>query len=166
MKAMKENNKFQILWIAIIVLVLLNGSMIAWFTFFGHRADSPERLFLEQVLSFDEKQKESYRVMREEHFSKARSIREHIKLMKEAFFNAMADNSITDDELRKKSAAIGTEVAALDILTFKHFQEVRQMCTPEQKEKFDEIIVEVLRSMDRPGPPGKGERPFGPPSER
>lgn len=160
---MKDTNKFRILWVAIVALVVLNIGMMAWFTFFAHRPGPPQRLFLEQELSFDDKQKESYRLMREEHFMKARSIKEHVKMMKEAFFKAMADSSIADEELRKKALAISSEASELDLLTFKHFQQVRQMCTPEQKEKFDEIIEEVLRSMDRQGPPPGREQPNGPP---
>ncbi len=161
---MKDTNRFRILWVAIIVLVVLNIGMIAWFTFFAHRPGLPPRLFLEQELSFDEKQKDIYRHMREEHFMKARDIKEKVKTLKEAFFKAMADSSITDEELRKRASAISTEASELDVLTFKHFQQVRQMCTPEQKEKFDEIIEEVLRSMDRPGLDRPGLSRPGPPS--
>jgi uncharacterized membrane-anchored protein YhcB (DUF1043 family) len=163
---MKDTNKFRVLWIAIIVLIVLNIGMVAWFTFFAHRAGPPQRLFLEKELNFDEKQKESYRVMRDEHFMKARSIREQVKMMKEDFFKSMADSSLTDEDLRKKALAISTEMSELELMTFKHFQQVRQMCTPEQKEKFDEIIDEVLRSMDRPGPPSGREHPEGPPQDR
>lgn len=180
---MKDTNRFRILWVAIIVLVALNMGMIAWFTFFAQRPGPPKRLFLEQELSFNKKQKDTYRLMREEHFMRARSIKEQVKMMKEAFFKAMADSSITEEELRKKALAISEESSELDVLTFLHFQQVRQMCSPEQKEKFDEIIEEVLRSMDRtgldrpgldrpgldrPGPDGHGPppggwRPDGPP---
>lgn len=160
---MKDTNRFRILWVAIVVLVVLNIGMMAWVTFFAHRQGPPQRLFLEQELSFDEKQKESYRLMREAHFMKAKSIKEHIRMMKEAFFKSMADSSLTDEELKKRAFAISTEASELDVLTYKHFQQVRQMCSPEQKEKFDEIIDEVLRSMDRQGPPSGKEHPEGPP---
>lgn len=160
---MKDTNKFRALWVAVIALVVLNIGMMTWFTFFAHRPGPPQRLYLEQELSFDEKQKESYRVMRDEHFMKARSIREQVKMMKEAFFKSMADSSITEEELRKKALNISTKASELELLTFKHFQQVRQICTPEQKEKFDEIIEEVLRSMDRQGPPPGREHPEGPP---
>src|SRR6218665_720690 len=163
---MKDTNRFRILWAAIAVLVVLNIGMIAWFTFFAHHSGPPRRFFLEQELSFNEKQKESYRIMRDEHFMKARSIKEHVKMMKEDFFKSMADSSLSDEDLRKKAQAISTEASELDILTFKHFQQVRQMCTPEQKEKFDEVIEDVLRSMDRQGPPPRREHPEGPPPEK
>ncbi|MBA4853109.1 Spy/CpxP family protein refolding chaperone [Emticicia sp. BO119] len=160
---MKDTNRFRILWVAVAVLVVLNMGMIAWFTFFAHRQPPPQRLFLEKELNFDEKQKEDYRVMREEHFLKARALREHIKILKEAFFKSIADSSLSDDELRKRALDIGTEASQLDLLTFKHFRDVRQICTSQQKEKFDEIIEEVLRGMDRQGPPPRREHPDAPP---
>ena len=156
---MKDNRTFKLLWGAILVLLVLNIGMIAWVTFSPQKGRPPERLFLEHELSFDRHQTDLYKEMREEHFSKARSLKESVKELKEAYFNDLADTNITDEELTKKAITMETKMAELDVLTFKHFQKVRQMCTPEQQKKFDTIIMHVLRSMDRPGPPPRGEHP-------
>lgn len=39
-----------------------------------------------------------------------------------------------------------------ELITFQHFQAVRKLGTPQQQQRFDQIIQEVMRKMTPPGP--------------
>ncbi|MFY7910173.1 MAG: Spy/CpxP family protein refolding chaperone [Emticicia sp.] len=159
---MKENSKYKILWVAVGVLLLLNVGLLVWISFFSNSLPAqPKRLFLETELKFDEKQTETYRTLRHEHAQQMRSLRERVKEMKEAYY-ADLDKSISDDSLRTRANQIESKMAEADVITFKHFQQVRQMCTPAQQRHFDEVILDLIRSIERPGPPG-GPHQGGPP---
>lgn len=156
---MKENNKYKILWAAIAVLLLLNIGLLVWIAFFSNgNFAQPKRLFLETELKFDEKQAEVYRKLRHEHAQQMRSLRESVKEMKEAYY-ADLDKSISEDSLRVRANQIESKMADADVITFRHFQQVRQMCTPSQQKYFDEVILDLIRSIDRPGPPRGGPPP-------
>lgn len=168
---MKENNKYQMLWIAIGLLLVLNIGLLAWFTFFSQKAQNVhprQRLFLEKELSFDAKQAESYRLLRQTHAKQINQLREQVKMLKEAYYKDLTQTNISDEVLRTKAVAIEAKMVDADVLTFRHFQQVRQLCTPEQQKRFDEIIIDLLHSIERPGggppPPREGHRPMdGPP---
>lgn len=158
---MKENNKYRILWAVVGVLLLLNVGLLVWISFFSNRLPAqPQRLFLETELKFDEKQTESYRELRQEHAQQMRSLREHVKEMKEDYY-ADLGKTISDDSLIARANQIETKMAEADVITFKHFQQVRQMCTPAQQKHFDEVILDLIRSIERQGPPRGGPRPEG-----
>lgn len=160
---MKENNKYKILWVAVGVLLVLNVGLLVWISFFSNKLPTqPRRLFLETELKFDEKQTEAYRKLRHEHAQQMRSLREGVKEMKEAYY-ADLDKTISDDSLKARANQIENKMAEADVITFKHFQQVRQMCTPAQQKHFDEVILDLIRSIDRPGPPRGGPHQGGPP---
>lgn len=165
---MKENNKYRMLWVAIGLLVVLNIGLLAWFTFFSQSNPlQPKRLFLEKELKFDEKQSEAYKALRQEHSQQMRALREDVKSMKTAFYEELSQSNISDESLRTKAVAIESKMVDADVLTFRHFQKVRQMCTAAQQKRFDEVVIDLIRSIERPGggpPPRDGEhRREGPP---
>lgn len=162
---MKEDNKYRMLWVAIGLLLVLNIGLLAWFTFFSqNKPQQPKRLFLEKELKFDEKQSEAYKALRQEHAQQMRALREDVKSMKTEFYEELSQSNISDDSLRAKAVAIESKMVDADVLTFRHFQKVRQLCTPQQQQRFDEVIIDLIRSIERPGggpPQGGGPPPHG-----
>ncbi len=159
---MKENNKYRIFWAALGVLFLLNVGLLVWISFFSNKLPAqPKRLFLETELKFNGNQAETYRNLRQEHAQQMRSLRENVKEMKEAFY-ADLGKPILDDSLKVRAQKIESKMAEADVITFRHFQQVRQMCTPTQQKHFDEVILDLIRSIERPGPQG-GPHQGGPP---
>lgn len=162
---MKENDKYKILWAAVGLLLLLNVGLLVWISFFSIKHPiQPKRLYLETELKFDGKQAETYRNLRQEHAQQMRSLRENVKEMKEAFY-ADLGKQILDDTLKARANQIESKMAEADVITFKHFQQVRQMCTPAQQKHFDEVILDLIRSIERPGPPGGPHRGGPPPRD-
>lgn len=160
---MKDTNKYKILWAAIGVLLLLNIGLLVWITFFSNgNLAQPKRLFLEAELKFDEKQTEVYRKLRHEHAQQMRSLRESVRAMKEAYYADLKE-TISDDSLKARANRIESKMVEADVITFRHFQEVRQMCTPAQQKHFDEVVIDLIRSIERPGPPRGGPHQGGPP---
>jgi hypothetical protein len=162
---MKENDKYKILWVAIGVLSLLNVGLLVWISFFSNKLPvQPKLLFLETELKFDGNQAETYRNLRQEHAQQMRSLRENVKEMKEAFY-ADLDKPILDDSLKARTKKIESKMAEADVITFRHFQQVRQMCTPAQQKHFDEVILDLIRSIERPGHQGEPHQGGPPPRD-
>ncbi len=161
---MKDINKYKILWAAIVVLLFLNIGLLVWISFFSNgNLAQPKRLFLETELKFDEKQTEVYRKLRQEHAQQMRIMRDEVKALKEAYYKDLSVTNISEDSLRARANRIETKMAETDVMTFRHFQQVRQMCTPTQQKHFDEVILDLIRSIERTGPPKGGPPQGGPP---
>jgi periplasmic protein CpxP/Spy len=151
---MNNKNTIKTLWGGIIMLLLMNVGMMCWLWFMPDgKPRLPEQLFLEKELGFNEQQKEKYREMRTKYFSDMSAIRDSIRPMKEIMLKRIIEDSLTDEEVFKISLATETKMAKVNLLTFKHLREVRNFCTPEQRQKFDRIIDKIVGFMARPEPP-------------
>jgi protein CpxP len=165
------NNSFQYryLWLVILGLLVLNLGLLGWIWFAPQnrpRAGGTPAEFLEKELNFTQAQKEQFRLLREDHHAKVQDIRDSIRQMKRQFFEQLG-KPMSDSDMEKITAGIAEKMARVDKITFQHFKEVRQMCTPAQQQKFDEVIDEMLERLAT-GAEGRGGPPqeAGPPHRR
>ena len=167
---MNEKNILKTLWSVIILLLLMNIGMMAWFWLSGNKGvlnaslQPHARLYLEKEVGFNEQQIATYRELRDEHLHELRDLRDSVKALKQQFFNKIPDTKIAPEEITKLTKELGDKMAKVDKITFEHFQEVRKICTPEQLKKFDEIIGNFAEKANRPDPPpppreGNNEQP-------
>lgn len=155
--------------IAFISLVILNLATLSAFWIMkdrrigmGQAPRSGVVDFLIKELGFDSIQKQKLMELRTEHQLKIQELRKNNREAKNAFFDLLPQTEIPDSTLLKTSAASVRFDQETDILTFRHFQQIRNLCTDTQKKKFDSVIKEVLR-MSAPQPSGRRE---GPPHQR
>ena len=94
--------------------------------------------------------------MAKEHNQSAEKIRERIIIDKDNFFKLLKSNSIIDSSRNNAAWQVSLSIQSLDILTFEHFKKVRALCTEEQKPKFDDLIQQMVNSVNSPQ---KGPQP-------
>ncbi len=127
---------------------------------------------LQKELNLTDEQAALFERYRKENFEKAnalfKDLNETKNLLFEATVKANPDPSVVDNLISKISIIL-TE---LEISRFKHFRDLLDVCTEEQKEKFIPVIRELLvgrplqiNPKDGPGfPEGQGiDRNFPPP---
>jgi len=159
--------------LSVVVIVLLIANMVTMVVFWTNRDKQQQPAgaantapgnvaeFLTRELQFDSAQKAAYLKLREEHQDKVREIRSHTRETKDALFNLLQKQTVTNEELQWALNEIGQNEMALDKQTFTHFQQVRALCNEDQKKKFDNVIKEALHMMASP----MGRRPDGPPPQ-
>ena len=159
-------SKNKLLTWLVILLLIANAATIAMF-WLGKpkRPPAPQGTaidFLIKELNLDAKQQEQFKKLAGEHRETAEKIREQVKEAKDSLFDLVKDPVTPDSVKETRVALVGKRLEQIDLLTLNHFQQVRQLCNPEQQKKFDKIIQQVLRMMAGPKPPGPGG-PQGPP---
>jgi hypothetical protein len=153
----------------ILGLLVLNLGLLGWIWFSPqkrpHKKETPAN-FLEKELNFTAKQKEQFRLLREDHHAKVQDIRDSVREMKRQFFEHLG-KPMSESDIESVTIDIAKKMARIDKITFQHFREVRQMCTPAQQQKFDEVIDEMLERLAA-GAEGRGRPPreVGPPQHR
>ena len=159
---MATTSKYNWLVIAVILLAFVNLASLGFIWFQNQnkndRLPPPKdaRDFLVNELKLNEKQVRQFDSLRKIHFEEMNKNRENMRWLKDSFFDQLkTETTVASDSLAKQIGAMQTKI---DLNTFHHFRELRKICTGEQKEKFDNIIQDVLRSMGR-GP--QGEPPGG-----
>ena len=69
---------------------------------------------------------------------------------KDSLFRLLSYPETPDSLVDKVTDAIARKQKALDLQTFQHFRRVRTLCTPEQLEKYDSMVLRMFRKMGKP----------------
>lgn len=150
--------------VILVVLVLMNIITISAFWLFNNPPKGGAITFLVTELAFDSLQRQQLNLFTEEHRSETRDIRKLNRDAKNAFFDLLKETNVSDSVLETAARRSVYYDAEMVKSTFRHFKKIRSICTPAQREKFDQIIHDVLRMQaEKPGPPPhNGERPMHP----
>lgn len=151
-------------WIKIAVLLLLVANIATLVLLWtNNRQSHPQQErrqggpfeFISHELKLTPDQKAVYAQLRDEHRAGARLLEDSIRAAKDVFFALLRDKAVSDSSLKKYSDNIAEKEAALDLLTFRHFQQLRKICDAVQQQRFNAIIQEAIRGMrgPAPGPP-------------
>lgn len=118
------------------------------------------RNLLVRDLGFDDLQTARYDSLVDLHRGIADSLRRAIGRSKRDNLVALRDTSASDTLLEAGAARTAFLVRQLELATIRHFREVRALCRPGQRPRFDALMEEVALRM---GPEG---RPHGGPGRR
>ncbi len=150
-------NKTRLLTILVIVLVVINLLALTALILGrppgpgpGRMGPGPRQLVIER-LQLDQDQEAAYDKIIEEHQAAIRVEETKMKEAKNALFALLAQPEYTEkDTLIQQIGAIQEEIEALH---FKHFAELKVLCTPEQLPAFNELTNELARLFaPRPRP--------------
>ncbi|MCX6273914.1 MAG: Spy/CpxP family protein refolding chaperone [Bacteroidetes bacterium] len=152
-----DNSKF--LKAAIIVLLLINISTLGFMWFHnapGNMNPPPHREigdFLMHELNFTDAQRHQFEELREDHRKSVDALRDESRKMHDEFFGLLGASVADSVKINLLADSLTALQKQIELSTFFHFQKVRAMCSPEQQQKFDEVIKEGLRMMAPPPPP-------------
>jgi hypothetical protein len=137
--------------ITLIVLLILGSPK------YRHKGNDPGKYLIEK-LKFTELQKAAFDKLREEHHSSIMNLQfEGRKLRKSLFDGLQSDPPNTNcDTIVNK---IAENQKQIELITLKHFAEVKKLCNAEQKVTFNDIIEEVIENIgNKPPDEPKGHK--------
>jgi Spy/CpxP family protein refolding chaperone len=112
--------------------------------------------FMVDQLKFDSQQQAAYWKLRDSMITTQRPVMDSIRSAKKSFFDLLNQPDLNDSTLYSRSNEIADLQKRLDLATFRHFQRVREICRPDQLQKFDTVIQEIVSRMTPfRRPPGK-----------
>jgi len=102
---------------------------------------------LKNDVGFTDQQMTEFDKMADQHRQQMRPLFEDIGKTKESFYKMLSQPQTADTVLNQAASQIGDKQKAIDIKIFTHFQNIRQLCTPEQQPAFDSLIQRVVHRM-------------------
>lgn len=153
-------------WLLVLVAILLITNIatlsIYWFKKPSRGGGPPDPAkrekrmgqFMVDQMKFDDTQEAAYWKLRDSMITAQRPLMDSIRRAKKSFFDLLKLQDATDSLLHSRSNEIAELHKRLDIVTFRHFQNVRSICRPDQLQKFDTVIKEIVNRMTpfrRPG---------------
>ncbi|MFT4522812.1 MAG: protein CpxP [Bacteroidia bacterium] len=148
-------NKF--LRIAVVVLFISNLILLGFML--NHRLgmkknrSGPKHEIIE-ALDLTPDQTEKYEALITNHISQLKASELTMREHKKSLYQRLNTNAM-DEEVDSLAALIGEEQKRMELVHFRHFESIKELCTPEQLPKFDELRERLERLFDKRGPGGR-----------
>lgn len=128
-----------------IIIVLLITNAVAWMLVFtgSKRSDQGKRKmrmeqFLQDDVGFSNDQMAKYREISKKNFDGLRTHMETTRNEKESILKELSLTAFTDSSISIAAHKIAAVQVAGDSLLLTNIRQLRELCTPDQLQKFDE----------------------------
>jgi protein CpxP len=159
--------RIKLLTFAVAGLILLNLATIG-FLVFGpgggphsgrpnspHGREEPARIIIAR-LRFDPNQQQAYQKLIDEHRKQVAILADQMKQLHEQYYSLLA--ATTSDLARQTalSQQIADNQKAQAALNFRHFEQIKALCRPDQQADFRVLASDLARLFGRQQPPRPG----------
>ena len=143
----------------IVFLLITNIVMLIFFLVLNkpvqknlHRDQNGMSGMLQKEVGFTKDQLDSYQSLRKGQLDSVHILFDDLRDAKMNFYNLIYTDHIPDSVINKTADDIAEKQKMLDVHMFNHFKMVRNICTPDQLQKFDSTIKKVfVRMTGKPG---------------
>jgi Spy/CpxP family protein refolding chaperone len=160
---MDSNKKNKALIFIIIFLLITNIAMLIFFVVlrnpgnkkYSNRDQNGMSTLLQKEVGFSKEQLDQYQALRTKQRQNIKPLFNEVRKAKENFYGLIYSPSVSDSLLIADADSIAQTQKKLDLQMFHHFKMVRNICTPDQLQKFDSTIKKVVARMT--GRSGRGK---------
>lgn len=110
---------------------------------------SAVREFLKDSIGFNDQQLAQYDQLRQQNREAMKPLFEDLGNAKLSYYRYISQPN-ADSASHSAAAAIGEKQKTLDMAFFKHFRQIRGLCTAEQLPKYDSQVVNIIQKMVAP----------------
>jgi len=123
-------------------------------------AKGPVFEFIIRELNLNKAQQDAYFQLRKAHQDELRPLLDSLDKVRKIFFDLLKDSTADQAKQEAQSAVSMRLHQQVELVNFRHFKQLRSICTNDQQQKFDAIIEEVLKRFANRRPPPKDMHPF------
>ena len=143
-------------WFVVSFAILLASNVILLFMLF-RKSDKPVEkkptAFTQMVrdLRLDSAQQLIFKQRKDSFMKSMKPIWDDIRKSKYDLYQQLQDVNTPDSVIQRLSSVIGQKTMLSEGMQYKHFRELRTLCTAEQQVRFDTIVPQMLsRYRNRP----------------
>jgi len=105
---------------------------------------------LEKKAGFSKQQLQAYQDLRDQHWKKMKPLLADMRNARDSFYKLLYVPEVTDSALSHAADVIARRQKAIDLQTFRHFQQVRNLCDDTQRPKLDSLIHQFMSKTGAP----------------
>ncbi|MEO9100568.1 MAG: hypothetical protein ABI267_09620 [Ginsengibacter sp.] len=162
---MNEKTKTRSLITIILFLLVTNVAMLIFFILLNKPTERRPRYHeqnglynsLQNEVGFSKDQLAKYQALREQQMKEVHPLFNEVREAKKNFYELIYSSETSDSLANADADSISQKQKDLDIQMFHYFKNIRNICSPDQAQKFDSVINKVVMRMVG-GRPGKGNR--------
>ena len=155
---MTTEPKNKILLIIIAVLLITNIVLVTFLLINkpsskkGMRGDRSTMIaaFLQNEIGFDQQQLKQYDSLNVPNRTKIKAMFDTLKSEKENQFKQLTIDNFSDTAILKTANNISAKQKEIEIVLYKHYKEIRNICDPKQLPKFDSLFYKILNKKYTP----------------
>jgi Spy/CpxP family protein refolding chaperone len=107
---------------------------------------------LQNEVGFSREQLGKYQSLRKEQLQRVKPLFNEVRNAKKDFYSLIYSENISDSLINADADSIAQKQKSLDMQMFLYFKNIRNICRPDQTQKFDSTIKkEVARMVGRNG---------------
>jgi DNA-binding XRE family transcriptional regulator len=154
-------DKIKLLTFAVIALLLLNLGTLGFLIFArpphpmggpGMR-QQPKEIIIER-LHFDEAQQQKYAQLIRWHRGTINEIEKEIYQAKNKLYLQLLKTNADTISRDSLINALGNYQKQIEATHFRHFQDIKNICRPDQMEDYNDLTAELSRIFSKPPNPG------------
>lgn len=111
-------------------------------------------------LDLSEEQKADFDQMAMAHREKMNQLEHRLTPLMQAYFEQLTQENPENEEILEQIQSLNRQKIEV---TYRHFEELKGICTDRQLERFDEVMAKILPALSNSGP--AGSPPGGPPTK-
>lgn len=100
--------------------------------------------FLQNEIGFTQQQLKQYYSLNVPNRTKVKTMFDTLKSDKEIEFKQLTSDNFSDTAILKIANNIAAKQKQIEIVLYKHYKEIRNICSPQQLPKFDSLFYKVL----------------------
>ena len=148
---------------AVIALLLLNIGILS--ILFIRRPPPDNRHALDQqiveMLALNTVQQKQFEQLKSDHHQKMIASEHDYRLAMQNYFGLLENDSIVPEQRDSLLQLLLQSQRDRITVTFEHFQALKNMCSPEQKVKFPELLPDLMTViLPKSPPPAPGGKPL------
>lgn len=148
---MNEQPKSKVLVLIIGILLIANIIMLSFFIMNGRKDDRKDKArrnyvtdYLEKEVGFDAGQLARYDSLSKEHRAKTRSVFDELSPQRKTILKTLAEESFSDSAIIRAASHLHAQQAIFDFNMLKHLKLIRNICTKEQRQRFDTGFYKIV----------------------
>ncbi|MBO9151564.1 periplasmic heavy metal sensor [Chitinophaga sp. GCM10012297] len=149
----------------LVIILLLTNFLLLFFFVWKTPEEAPKTgtsrgrgevmQLLEKEVGFSKQQLDQYKQLKDQHWERLKPAFGDLRAARDRFYVLLKEDSVADSVLTAAADSIGARQVVIDLQTYRHFRDVRALCTTEQLPRFDSVVQHVMKKMNnfRKSPP-------------
>jgi periplasmic protein CpxP/Spy len=147
-------NKVKLLSIISIGLLIANLVLVGFIASNKHphpRHERPKDIIIKK-LNLNDAQIEEYEALIVIHQNDIHDTESQIKALKNELYSTLHQENKNQVSIDSLFTAIANKERAIEIINYKHFEDIKNICKPEQLEDFKQFSLEIANLFDHKVP--------------
>jgi uncharacterized protein YdiU (UPF0061 family) len=136
-------------------LLISNVGVLIYFTVFKNESRSNTKSgdgvveHIKKKLELTDTQTEAYKKLLDEFRDSMKTNGEELRRSKLGFYTLISKPQLEDSLFQQAGKQLSAAQSKMDLLMFRHFQQVRAICNEKQQLKYDSMVVNMMSRGSR-----------------